>query len=161
MTSPSFGGRPGGGVPGATGGCARHRHPLVAARCSRARAAASPGNRGVAYGIATRWWPLGQRFKANSSTSSTLFTPLTFPGEQRSATPKVDEPGVARVAAHDRRVGVVAQCRLIQARAILVFNVPRARSLESGRRGYGQPQGTRGGQHPSLLFRDHYTHWPA
>ena len=30
------------GVPGVTRGCARHRHPLVAARCPRARAAASP-----------------------------------------------------------------------------------------------------------------------
>ena len=78
-------------------------------------------------------------------------------GEQRSATPKVDEPGVARVIAHDRRVGAVAQCSLIQAQ----FSCPRVRSLESGRRGYAQPQGARGGQRPSLLFRDHYTHWPA
>ncbi len=51
-----------GGVLGATRGCARHRHPLVAARCPRARAAASPGNRGDAHGIAAGWWPLGQRF---------------------------------------------------------------------------------------------------
>ena len=46
------------GVPGATRGCARHRHPLVAARCPRALAA-SPANRGDALGIAALWWPLG------------------------------------------------------------------------------------------------------
>ena len=73
------------------------------------------GNRGDAHGIAALWWPHGQGFRADSSTSSDLLILVPLAGEQRSATPKGDEPGVARVAAHDRRVGAVAQCRLIQA----------------------------------------------
>ena len=72
-----------------------------------------PGDRRDAYSIAAVWWPFGQRVKAKLRSSSSSSTLLTLGKEQSSSTPKVDEPGVARVTTHDRRVGVVAQDRLI------------------------------------------------